>query len=748
MPMTRSALLIFLSPALPAVACAVAPDDGSIAESTAVQSTAVTVVPAVKFEAESLALSGYAVVSCAGGSGGKCVQTTSTGTATATFGGPAGSYDVVVTYFDQPGGSATFNLVVDGVTKASWTANQDNGRTSFTAAQVALNTGSKIKIKGTANGTDLAELDMAEVAQEVQVTPSFAKNLLAAHDDLEDVAAGNGRFIAVGGDGTIRTSTDGVTFTTGLAGPTGPVNIVSVAYKSAFYLLSTSLSGANSIYTSTDGEAWTLVTANAPSGSKVRVVNGNFFLFGGQVVSTSTDAKTWTSTTLTAAGDLGEGFESNTVAFGNNLYVIDGTVNASNIDDAFDDGWTSTDGKTWTENSTGGAGGTEIAHADGKFVSIPDFFSFQSFATSVDGLTWTQSPPGTGTTGFTYMTLLYHDAFRAFTPLGQIASSKDGVAWSAIASATPGVNLQRAVFGSAQYVAVGDGGQILRTTDLASWTMDADYNGFSSVGAAYGLGKFVVGGYDEGNENSTNEIYYSSDNGATWQRGTLPSGSVVQVVRFLNGAFFAVHNFFTSAGASEYRILRSTDGVTWTSVATSVNPIGDIAFGGGHYVATPALFSSDGKTWKENGLTSANAPFAVVYAQGRFFGVSGSTTYTSADGSSWTAVGTAPNLSNNTLSFGLGQYVLASSGGTTPLGIYTSYDGSVWNLRTTSFALDIEFVNGRFLATPGDNTAITSENGITWKTCPTDTINNNQPVAFGNGTYLLGAESSTFSTAH
>ena len=748
MPMTRSALVISSGSALLAAACAVAPEDGSMAESATVQSAAVTVVPAVKFEAEALALSGYAVVSCAGGSGGKCVQTNATGTATATFGGPSGSYDVVVTYFDQPGGSAAFRLIVDGVTKASWTANQDNGRTSFTAANVALNTGSKIKVKGVANGTDLAELDMVEVAQEVQVTPSFAKNLLAAHDDLADVAAGNGRFIAVGGDGTIRTSTDGVTFTTGLAGPKGPVNIVSIAYKSAFYLLATPLTGTNSIYTSTDGEAWTLVLANAPAGSKLRVVNGNFFLFGGQVISTSADAKTWTSTTLTAAGDLGEGFVSNTVAFGNNLYVIDGTVNANNIDDAFDDGWTSTDGKTWTENSTGGAGGTEIAHAVGKFVSAPDFFSQQTFATSVDGLTWTQSPPGTGTSGFTYMTLLYHDAFRAFTPLGQIASSKDGVSWSAIVSATPGVNLQRAVFGSAQYVAVGDGGQILRTPDLASWTSDSDYNGFSSVGAAYGLGKFVVGGYDEGNENSANEIYYSTDNGATWQKGTLPAGSVVQVVRFLNGTFFAEQEFFTSTGASAFRILRSTDGVTWTSVATSANPIGDVAFGGGHYVAPPSLFSSDGKTWKDNGLTSASAPFGVVYAQGRFFGVGGSTTYTSSDGSSWTAVGTAPSLANNTLSYGLGQYVLASSGSTTPVGIYTSYDGRVWNLRSTSFALDIEFVNGRFLATPGDNTAITSENGITWKVCPTDTINNNQPVAFGNGTYFLGAESSTFSTAH
>jgi hypothetical protein len=106
------------------------------------------------------------------------------------------------------------------------------------------------------------------------------------------------------------------------------------------------------------------------------------------------------------------------------------------------------------------------------------------------------------------------------------------------------------------------------------------------------------------------------------------------------------------------------------------------------------------------------------------------------------------NLSvNNALAFGLGQFALVSFGS-----IFTSYDGRVWNRRLVYddffFANlpNVAFVNGRFLATQDRNVVLTSENGITWAPCPTDSVNAFRAVAFGNATYFMAATSRTVLT--
>src|SRR5262245_59773262 len=86
------------------------PDDDVETRSSAV------VLPSLKVEAEAMTLSGYTIATHATASGGRIVRTTSTGRATTTFSGAAGTYDIVVTYIDAPGGSARFTLTVNGVT--------------------------------------------------------------------------------------------------------------------------------------------------------------------------------------------------------------------------------------------------------------------------------------------------------------------------------------------------------------------------------------------------------------------------------------------------------------------------------------------------------------------------------------------------------------------------------------------------------------------------------------------------------
>jgi alpha-glucuronidase len=90
-----------------------------------------------------------------------------------TYNGPAGRFNIPVQYFDLQGGVAHFTLSVNNRAVTLWAADADlpsnrpdgDNSTRYTAHDVQLKPGDTIRVEGTPNNADPADLDYIEVDQ-------------------------------------------------------------------------------------------------------------------------------------------------------------------------------------------------------------------------------------------------------------------------------------------------------------------------------------------------------------------------------------------------------------------------------------------------------------------------------------------------------------------------------------------------------------------------------------------------------
>jgi uncharacterized delta-60 repeat protein len=193
-----------------------------------------------------------------------------------------------------------------------------------------------------------------------------------------------------------------------------------------------------------------------------------------------------------------------------------------------------------------------------------------------------------------------------------------------------------------------------------------------------------------------------------------PEGNPLTSISFVNGTFFATGQRGT--------ILRSTDGITWTSQRIpSSTTVGPVAFGADTFVALTVyggvLTSGDGTAWtaRETGLTDGRLLTQIAFANGRFVAVgTEGTVVSSTDGIAWTQtpVGTLDAL--NGVAYGSGRWIVVSSSGQ----VYSSLDGVVWATSamlpegTASLTFGAGLFAGNSAATPG--VIYTSPEGATW----------------------------------
>jgi len=142
----------------------------------------------VRYEAERLQLSGYKIESTSnsGASGGKQISLKdtgkTTGKATGVFNGRAGNYLVKVSYFDESDGVSSATVKVDGQSKSFKfdrnlpSANADRTTRAWrtTHSQIALQSGDRFEISGTANSGEMARFDYIEFVpvQKQAVSPA------------------------------------------------------------------------------------------------------------------------------------------------------------------------------------------------------------------------------------------------------------------------------------------------------------------------------------------------------------------------------------------------------------------------------------------------------------------------------------------------------------------------------------------------------------------------------------------------
>jgi hypothetical protein len=182
---------------------------------------------------------------------------------------------------------------------------------------------------------------------------------------------------------------------------------------------------------------------------------------------------------------------------------------------------------------------------------------------------------------------------------GQVFRSIDGDTWTSHAAGGGYSGTLQAVYydaASALWVAVGDTGEIQTSPNGTAWThrtKDGVYNGaFRGVTKAAGL--FVIVG--------DSEEVQTSPNGTTWTRRRTAGAETIGAVAFGNGYFVAPRG---SAG-----VLRSVDGITWTTHAHPDAQVTLVAFGAGVFVT----WGDDASHWSVDGITWTLS-VSLVYAR-------------------------------------------------------------------------------------------------------------------------------------
>lgn len=229
-------------------------------------------------------------------------------------------------------------------------------------------------------------------------------------ENLDGLAWGGGKFVAVGTGGVVLTSPDGVSWFKHHSG-TGQ-HLHEVAWSGNRFV-AVGLGGT--IIISTDGIHWSTIPCPAPS-QNLRSV-------------------TWSGLRFVAVGDNGK--------------II-----------------TSTDGLSWI-NLTGPAahlnGVTSFGH--NKFVAVG---LNGSIIHTTDGINWASQPSGTSTHLFSVT--WNGSQFVAVGSMGTILSSSNGTAWHN--RSLPTTDLYDITWGSGRYMAVGNGmgGDFLTSTDGLAWS--------------------------------------------------------------------------------------------------------------------------------------------------------------------------------------------------------------------------------------------------------------------------------------
>ena len=162
------------------------------------------------------------------------------------------------------------------------------------------NNGSRIVVGGS-NGFVSVSTDKGETWVNGTI-PSFA----SAFRDVESIAFGNGVFVAVGTNGSVASSTDGVTWTSRTGTLTGSM-IGRVVFGAGCFIVTGT---GNTAMRSTDGINWSSVSLGLPTGGafdspEALIWTGTKFVAAAlntQNISTSDDGITWVVVTVPKRG--------------------------------------------------------------------------------------------------------------------------------------------------------------------------------------------------------------------------------------------------------------------------------------------------------------------------------------------------------------------------------------------------------------------------------------------------------------
>ena len=573
-----------------------------------------------------------------------------------------------------------------------------------------------------------------------------AKDSNLGSHNWEALTYGNNKFVALGYDGYISTSTDGTTWTTATQNTNlGSNRWISVAYGNNKFV---ALGEVGYISTSIDGETWTTAAKDSNLGSHIwnalTYGNNKFVALGYDgYTSTSTDGETWTAPTQNT--NLG----SNSwyaISYGVNKFIVLG--NAGYIS-------TSTDGETWTTavqySNLSSHNWRNIAYGNNKFVALG---GSGYISTTTDGVTWTTSTQVTNLGSHDWTDLAYdNDKFVAIGSGGYISTSPN----LTTQDIPIGGDIQDGHWVLSGPTTIDSGkslapGKMLGPYDLSTYLPDKNYiyeillrvDGRTGTTSGNNFRpSLAAGSYSSASDIPSYEVIQPQRCKTVSSSNQRLSTQVILTI-YPNDQKFCLYNSSGAAGTATnialefhgYKRIGTNGELRWSDLR--VNEIGGynwnaITYGANKFVTLGqsgrvGISSDGGETWSSSAITNlgSHAWYAIAYGNNTFAAL-GATGYvsTSTDGITWTAATQHSGLgSNNWAAMTCGttgirkSFVALSSTGY----ISSSLDGIYWDTATQSTELGsngwsgIAYGNGKFVAIGGLGYVSTSTNGYTWTT--------------------------------
>lgn len=297
--------------------------------------------------------------------------------------------------------------------------------------------------------------------------------------DLTGITYGAGTFVAVGYDGTVLTSPDGINWIARNSGTTDTLGCVAFG-NGTFVAVS-----HYTALTSPDGINWTARDLGfgdpspcwgfcGPVFNSIVYGNGIFVTVGcywftfsqSAIIGTSSDGINWTI-------NWSSGFRVHNfigITYGNGTFLTVGTDGAI---------LTSPDGINWTERNSGTTDIlTGVAFGNGTFVAVGGghydlheaWIDDSMILTSSDGVTWTQRKLNPDQFNDNFWGVAYGNQAFVTVGVGQeagaILTSPDSISWTVRYTGT--VPLVDITYGNGTFVAVGQNGTILQSAPFTS----------------------------------------------------------------------------------------------------------------------------------------------------------------------------------------------------------------------------------------------------------------------------------------
>ena len=367
--------------------------------------------------------------------------------------------------------------------------------------------------------------------------------------------------------------------------------------------------------------------------------------------SQAAEGETWTTNTFPVS------LTSPRVFFGSNLFILNDEFSG-----VF---YTSTDGINWTSRavSTSFRYMYDFAYGNGIYVATGQNESVQGAGQPVkmfysnDGINWslTNTIPGWANQWVvTFGNNKFVAAKGGSCGTNCISYSSDGINWSLATTPNLGsgpiINFTDIIYTGTTFYAVSGGGAVITSSDGVNWTYQTTISGittWSDYVNELAFGNSTVVGVGPNGRVST------STSPSTWVKRTAsPSGSISwDDIAFGQSNFVAV--------SSQGYVMRSGDGVTWTS-SGSISA-SSIAYGNGTFVA----FGAGSSFYTSSATPSAPTTLSATAGDGQATisftpGSDGGSVITnyeySTDGTTFTALSpadtsspvTIPGLTNGT----------------------------------------------------------------------------------------------------